>query len=149
MTETTPAPMAESQQLAARYTAAQVLARQRRRELVRGLCKKAVCIAMVCVTLIPFYISFIYSIKYKNEITVSHLAWPQHPTLSNYVRVITENEQFLVGIKNSVLTTIPTILLLLVIAALLHIIHFILSIALSHFAVLSSIETDALSYCFP
>lgn len=118
MTETTPAAMDRTGQLAARYTAAQVLARQRRREFVRGLCKKAVCIAMVCVTLIPFYISFIYSIKYKNEITISHLAWPKTPTLSNYIRVITENEQFLVGIKNSVLTTIPTILLLMIICSM-------------------------------
>ncbi len=118
MTETTPAAMDRTEQLAARYTAAQVLARQRRREFVRGLCKKAVCIAMVCVTLIPFYISFIYSIKYKNEITISHLAWPKTPTLSNYIRVITENEQFLVGIKNSVLTTIPTILLLMIICSM-------------------------------
>ena len=80
--------------------------------------KKIVCIALVVITLIPFYISFIYSIKYKNEITISHLAWPQNPTLDNYIRVITENDQFIIGLKNSILTTIPTILILMVICSM-------------------------------
>ena len=90
-------------------TAEEILILQHRRAKAAELAKKAVCIALVLVTLIPFYISVIYSIKYKNEVTISHLAWPKNPTLDNYIRVITENEQFLVGLKNSVLTTVPTI----------------------------------------
>ncbi len=80
--------------------------------------KYIVCIAIICITLIPFYISFIYSIKFKNEVTVDRLAWPKNPTLTNYWRVITENEQFLVGFKNSLLTTIPTIFLLMIICSM-------------------------------
>lgn len=75
-------------------------------------------IAVVLVTLVPFYISLIYSIKYKNEISLNRLAWPKNPTLDNYVRVITENEQFLVGIKNSILTTVPTVLILMVVCSM-------------------------------
>lgn len=73
---------------------------------------------MVVITLIPFYVSVIYSIKHKNEITVNHLAWPKNPTLENYIRVITENEQFIVGLKNSILTTVPTILILMVVCSM-------------------------------
>ena len=99
-------------------TGEQILQRQHRRERLADATKKLVCIALVCITLIPFYISVIYSIKYKSEITINHLAWPKNPTLDNYIRVITENEQFLVGLKNSVLTTIPTIFLLMIVCSM-------------------------------
>lgn len=99
-------------------TADELLRRRHRQMLMADLAKKAACIALVLITLIPFYISVIYSIKFKNEITISHLAWPKNPTLSNYVRVITKNEQFLVGLKNSVLTTVPTIFLLMVVCSM-------------------------------
>ena len=88
------------------------------RKLAADIVRKFVCVALVLITLIPFYISVIYSIKYKNEITINHLAWPQNPTLDNYLRVITENDQFLIGLKNSVLTTIPTILLLMIVCSM-------------------------------
>ena len=88
------------------------------RKLAADIVRKFVCVALVLITLIPFYISVIYSIKYKNEITINHLAWPQNPTLDNYIRVITENDQFLIGLKNSILTTIPTILLLMIVCSM-------------------------------
>lgn len=99
-------------------TESEILKRQHRRAMAADICKKIVCIALVCITLIPFYISFIYSIKYKNEITINHLAWPKSPTLENYIRVITENEQFIIGLKNSILTTVPTILLLMIVCSM-------------------------------
>ena len=95
------------------YTRAKKNRRARKRilgEFIRVL----VMIALVLITLIPCYISVIYSIKYKNEITINHLAWPKNPTFNNYLRVITENQQFLIGLKNSIFTTIPTVLILLV-----------------------------------
>ena len=96
----------------------EILERQHRRARIASVSKKLFCIALILVTLIPFYISVIYSIKFKNEITINHLAWPKNPTLTNYLRVITENEQFLIGLKNSVMTTIPTIFLLMVICSM-------------------------------
>ena len=99
-------------------TAEDILRLQHRRAMIADLTKKASCIALVLITLIPFYISVIYSIKYKNEITINHLAWPKNPTIENYIRVITENEQFLVGLKNSVLTTVPTIFLLMIVCSM-------------------------------
>lgn len=80
--------------------------------------KRIVCIIIVCIMLIPFYISVIYSIKYKNEVSTNHLAWPKNPTLDNFYRVLTENEQFLVGLKNSIINTIPTILILMVVCSM-------------------------------
>lgn len=90
----------------------------KRKKLIGKIIHNLVRIILVVITLIPFYVSVIYSIKYKNEITINHLAWPKNPTLENYVRVITENEQFLVGLKNSILTTVPTILILMVVCSM-------------------------------
>lgn len=86
----------------------------RNRQRAEMWAKALISILFVFITLIPFYISFIYSIKNKNEITINHLSWPKTPTFDNYIKVITENEQFITGIKNSVFTTIPTILILMV-----------------------------------
>lgn len=62
----------------------------------------------------PFYISFLYSIKEPTEITIDRLAWPQNPTLQNYINVILNNEQFSTGYLNSILTTIPTVIILMI-----------------------------------
>lgn len=69
-------------------------------------------IALIVVS--PFYVSIMYSIRYDSEVTVSRLAWPKQPTLDNYIRVFSENPYVSIGFKNSVLTTIPTVLILLV-----------------------------------
>ena len=69
------------------------------------------CVMILVIS--PFYISIVYALKESTDITVNRLAWPQHPTLNNFVRVIFENEQFLTGYKNSILTTIPSVLILM------------------------------------
>lgn len=89
-----------------------------KKQLAARISQNLVRIVIVLITLIPFYISLIYSIKFKNEITLNRLAWPENPTLDNYIRVITENEQFLIGLKNSILTTVPTVLLLMVVCSM-------------------------------
>ena len=61
----------------------------------------------------PFYVSVIYALKDSADVSVNRLAWPEHPTWNNFVKVITENEQFLTGYKNSILTTIPAVLILM------------------------------------
>lgn len=48
---------------------------------------------------LTFYISIVYALKNKNDLTINRLAWPTHPTLMNFQRVITENDQFLTGYK--------------------------------------------------
>lgn len=61
----------------------------------------------------PFYVSVIYALKDSADVSVNRLSWPEHPTWNNFVKVITENEQFLTGYKNSILTTIPAVLILM------------------------------------
>ena len=77
-------------------------------------CIKIITIFLVMTAVIaPFYVSGIYALKDSSDISVNRLAWPQHPTINNFVKVITENEQFITGYKNSILTTIPAVLILM------------------------------------
>lgn len=68
--------------------------------------------------LVPFYIALLYAIKPKTEININRLAWPSHPTFENFITVITQNQTFLTGYKNSLLSTIPTVLLLLFVTSM-------------------------------
>jgi len=88
-----------------------------RYRLIMAVQKIAIALVMVIV-ISPFYISLVYALKNKNDISVNRLAWPSHPTLDNFRRVITENDQFLTGYKNSILTTVPVVLLLMVITSM-------------------------------
>ena len=74
------------------------------------------CVMLVVIS--PFYISIVYALKNKNDLTINRLAWPTHPTLMNFQRVITENDQFLTGYKNSILTTVPVVVLLMLITSM-------------------------------
>lgn len=51
------------------------------------------------VVISPFYISIVYALKNKNDLTINRLAWPTHPTLMNFQRVITEMTSSLQDIK--------------------------------------------------
>jgi raffinose/stachyose/melibiose transport system permease protein len=79
-------------------------------------------IVVICVIILayvgPFYISFLYSFKSHTEINVNRLAWPKRPTFQNYIDVITKNDQFIVGYKNSIITTIPTVLILMIVSSM-------------------------------
>ena len=46
----------------------------KRKKLIGKIIQNLVRIILVVITLIPFYVSVIYSFKYKNEITINHLA---------------------------------------------------------------------------
>ena len=88
------------------------LDRKAHNRLFTGLHIAASFVVMILV-ISPFYISLVYALKESTDITVNRLAWPEHPTLNNFFRVIFENEQFLVGYKNSILTTIPSVIILM------------------------------------
>jgi raffinose/stachyose/melibiose transport system permease protein len=92
--------------------------KKKRKETIFKILKILIIVSIVLVALLPFYISFNYSFKDHTEITRNRLALPQNPTLQNYISVITGNEQFLTGYKNSILNTIPTVLLLMVITSM-------------------------------
>lgn len=71
-----------------------------------------VCLLLVIV-LVPFYVAVLYAFKPMTEVTANRLAFPQNPTLENFHNVIYENELFSIGFKNSVINTIPTVLILM------------------------------------
>jgi raffinose/stachyose/melibiose transport system permease protein len=60
----------------------------------------------------PFYISLLYSFKTPQEVAMGKLAFPTRLYLDNFVKVITENPAFLTGLTNTVLVTIPVVIIL-------------------------------------
>lgn len=85
-----------------------------RRRRVLNVFRVIALLMVIAIVLTPFYISFLYSIKSHSDISLNRLAWPERPTLENYSRVINENKYVAIGFKNSILTTIPTTLILLI-----------------------------------
>lgn len=71
-----------------------------------------VCLLLVIV-LVPFYVAVLYAFKPVNEVTANRLAFTQNPTLQNFRNVIYSNELFVIGFKNSVINTVPTVLILM------------------------------------
>ena len=76
-----------------------------------------VCLILI-VVLAPFYVAVLYAFKPATEITANRLAFSQNPTLENFRKVIFENELFGIGFKNSVINTIPTVLILMAFTAM-------------------------------
>ena len=88
--------------------------RNRTRAALSAVFRIFFVIAIAAIVLIPFYISFLYSIKSHSDISLNRLAWPSAPTMNNYLRVIRENKYVGIGFLNSLISTVPTVLILLV-----------------------------------
>ena len=88
--------------------------RNRTRAAISAVLRILFVVAIAAMVLVPFYISFLYSIKSHSSISLNRLAWPGAPTLDNYLRVIRENKYVGIGFVNSLITTVPTVLILLV-----------------------------------
>ncbi len=63
---------------------------------------------------VPFYISFVYSMKTREQITFTGLRFPSEFHLENFSQAV-EASNFYVVLKNSVITTVPTVILLIII----------------------------------
>lgn len=83
--------------------------RKVRNERIRKL---FVCLIVILV-LIPFYVAILYAFKPATEITANRLAFTKTPTLENFRRVIFENPLFRIGLRNSLINTIPCVLILM------------------------------------
>lgn len=99
--KTTMPPMSEA--------SAQMHRRKKRNNILRTL---FVCLILL-VVLAPFYVAVLYAFKPATEITANRLAFSQNPTFENFRKVIFENELFGIGFKNSIINTIPTVLILM------------------------------------
>ena len=77
-----------------------------------------IVLLVVTIVVLPFYVAIVYSFRSINDITPNRLSWPEVPTLVNYHNVIFNNEFFITGYKNSIINTIPTVLLLMFITSM-------------------------------
>ncbi|NLV59745.1 MAG: carbohydrate ABC transporter permease [Clostridiales bacterium] len=73
---------------------------------------------LLILVLMPFYVAILYAFKPVNEVTANRLMFTQNPTLSNFKSVIFQNKFFLTGYRNSIINTIPTVLLLMAITSM-------------------------------
>jgi trehalose/maltose transport system permease protein len=75
--------------------------------------------AILIYTVFPFYWAFRSSIADQSELFSTPISyWPKNPTLSNYVRIFTENSNFTDALRNSVIVAGSVTILSLVIGAL-------------------------------
>ena len=80
--------------------------------------RKAFVCLFVLIVLAPFYIAILYAFKPATEITANRLAFSSNPTLENFRRVIFENDLFRIGFTNSVINTIPCVLILMALTSM-------------------------------
>ena len=80
--------------------------------------RKIFVFIVLIVVLLPFYVAILYAFKPATEITANRLAFSQNPTLENFRRVIFENELFRIGFTNSLINTVPAILILMAITSM-------------------------------
>ena len=85
---------------------------------IKKIVHTAVVIALMILIVVPFYVAIIYAFKPRSEVGVNRLALPEHWTLENFRQVIFENDSFRIGFVNSVVTTIPSVLILLLISSM-------------------------------
>lgn len=76
-----------------------------------------VCILLL-VVLMPFYVAVNYAFRSPSDISPNKLAFPENPTTENFRNVLFNNAIFFSGLKNSVLNTVPSILLLMTITSM-------------------------------
>ena len=86
----------------------------RRRAVFGRIADRALALALAAVFLSPFYIGIIYSFKTKQEITFTGLAIPERINFGNYTAVL-EDGSFFRGMLNSLYTTLPSVVLIMVI----------------------------------
>ncbi|MCI6376115.1 MAG: carbohydrate ABC transporter permease [Clostridiales bacterium] len=84
-----------------------------RRKVRNERIRKLAVILCIVLVLTPFYIAVLYAFKPATEITANRLMFTKNPTLENFRRVIFENPLFRIGFTNSVINTIPCVLILM------------------------------------
>lgn len=87
----------------------------RRKAFAGSVLTKITAILLALLFLSPFYIGIIYSFKTKQEITMTGLALPESIHFLNYAAVL-EDGSFFQGMLNSIITTLPSVLILMLIA---------------------------------
>ena len=68
---------------------------------------------VMVIMLLPFYVAVLYAFKPVTEINANRLAFSPNPTLDNFKDVVLHNAEFGIGFRNSIINTIPTVLILM------------------------------------
>ena len=84
-----------------------------RRKTIHNAYRTAVVVLLLLIVLVPFYIVLVYAFRPATEIPANRLQFSQNPTLENFRLVLFENKLFPVGFKNSIINTIPCVLILM------------------------------------
>lgn len=84
-----------------------------RKKVFRSVLRVVLVLILLVVVLSPFYIALLYAFRPVNEITANRLVFTSNPTLENFRQVLFENELFPIGMKNSIINTVPCVLLLM------------------------------------
>ena len=85
-----------------------------RRKVIHAAIRIIVVSMLLVVVLSPFYIALLYAFRPETEIPANRLAFTRNPTFENFRLVIYENDLFPIGMKNSIINTIPCVLLLMI-----------------------------------
>lgn len=75
-------------------------------------------IAVLFFIILPFYVAFCYAFKFRHDLIHGPLSFPLNPTLSNFRTVILGNKVFIIGLKNSIINTIFSVIILVIIASM-------------------------------
>lgn len=81
---------------------------------LRKAIAKFIFILICAVFISPFYVSIVYSLKTKQQITFTGLLPPTQLHFQNYINAVSDSS-FFIALKNSFFTTIPTVTIILII----------------------------------
>ena len=73
---------------------------------------------MAVIFISPFYICLLYAFTPMREIVPGNLVPPSHLYLDNFRSVIFDNPMFRTGLLNSIITTVPTVVLVIIICSM-------------------------------
>lgn len=79
----------------------------------RNILRIIAVVILLIIVMAPFYIVLLYAFRPETEIPVNRLRFTANPTLENFRRVLFENELFGIGFKNSIINTIPCVIILM------------------------------------
>ena len=84
-----------------------------RKKVLRNALRICFVTLLLIIVLAPFYIAVLYAFRPETEVPANRLQFSAAPTLENFRKVLFENKLFPIGFKNSVINTIPCVVILM------------------------------------
>lgn len=89
-----------------------------KQKVARETARVVLVVFLLILVLSPFYIALVYAFRSEHEIAANRLSLPNPVTLINFKNVLTTNKLFPVGFKNSVINTVPCVIILMAFTAM-------------------------------